>query len=241
MKVQMEVPRVTVAQMREVDRLMIDEYHISLEQMMENAGRSLAEMARRMLGGTVGGRSVAVLCGIGNNGGGGMAAARHLHNWGAQVDVNLVGEAASLRDAPLHQWQIAEKLGLGRREGDLQGRDLYIDALLGYGGRGNPRTPISEVIELINGEDSQVLALDVPSGLDASTGVAGSPCVRATTTLTLALPKLGLVSESAEPFVGNLYLADIGIPPELYAEMGIAADGLFANGPLARIRGSDHD
>ena len=83
MNIKGEVPVLTTAQMAEVDRLMIEEYQISLIQMMENAGRNLAELARRQLGGQVADRSVVILSGAGNNGGGGLAAARHLHNWGA--------------------------------------------------------------------------------------------------------------------------------------------------------------
>lgn len=92
---------VTVAEMIEIDRLMVEEYGIALLQMMENAGRSLAEVARRLLGGSVEGRHIVVLVGSGNNGGGGLVAARHLANAGAAVVVALVG--ARLRGVPEQQ------------------------------------------------------------------------------------------------------------------------------------------
>ena len=79
----------STTEMIEVDRAMIEDYHIELIQMMENAGRSFAKLARHMLGGSAQSRRVVVLCGHGNNGGGGMTAARHLHNWGADVTVTL--------------------------------------------------------------------------------------------------------------------------------------------------------
>ncbi|MGQ9850748.1 MAG: NAD(P)H-hydrate epimerase, partial [Aggregatilineaceae bacterium] len=84
------IPAITTAQMAEVDRLMIEEYGILLIQMMENAGRNLAEQARRMLGGDLTDRRIVVLCGAGNNGGGGMVAARHLHNRGARVQAKYL-------------------------------------------------------------------------------------------------------------------------------------------------------
>src|SRR5215207_5208769 len=101
-----KMPVLTTGQMIEVDRLMIEEWGITLIQMMENAGRHLAELARHQLGGTAKDSSVVVLCGTGNNGGGGMAAARHLNNWGAHVQVILVGQESRLKEIPAHQWRI---------------------------------------------------------------------------------------------------------------------------------------
>ena len=96
------MPGVTREQMVEVDRLMIEEYGITLMQIMENAGRTLAEFTSILLGGAVKGKRIAVLCGGGNNGGGGMAAARHLVNWGADVRVALAVPAVKLKSAPAH-------------------------------------------------------------------------------------------------------------------------------------------
>ena len=100
------LPVVTTDQMSEVDRLMIEEWGITLFQMMENAGRNFAELARRQLGGTVQGKRIAVLCGQGNNGGGGMTAARHLHNWGAQVEVILAGDENGLKLSAIYILQV---------------------------------------------------------------------------------------------------------------------------------------
>lgn len=80
-----------------------------------------------------------------------------------------------------------------------------------------------------------VLALDVPSGLDATTGVPGSPCVRASATMTLALPKTGLLAPQAQPYVGTLYLADIGVPDVLYRQMGLAVGPIFAQAAVIRL------
>jgi NAD(P)H-hydrate epimerase len=225
-----DLPVLTTRQMIEVDRLMVEEWGITLIQMMENAGRNLAELARRRIGGSVKGVRVAVLCGIGNNGGGGMTAARHLHNWGALVEAILIGDEDRLKDVPAHQWRILQKMGVTRSEIELSHADLILDAMLGYGAKGDPRPPIADWIQLANRSGRPILSLDSPSGLDTTTGIPGSPCIRASATLTLALPKTGLLNPSAKAFVGDLYLADIGVPPELYAAPSL---GLHMISPFA--------
>src|SRR5712692_8729953 len=168
------IPAFTTEQMRRVDQLMVQAYGISLLQMMENAGRHLAALARRLLGSTVMDRRIAILCGAGNNGGGGMVAARHLHNWGAKVQVQLVAEAARLTNVPAHQWRTVRVLGLDARvTPDLGQADLIVDALIGYGLTGAPRPDVAEWIERANGSQRPILALDAPSGLDVTTGIPG--------------------------------------------------------------------
>ena len=234
----MSMPTLTTAQMIEVDRLMIEKYGIVLLQMMENAGRQLAEQARRMLG-DLKGRRVVVVCGAGNNGGGGMVAARHLHNRGARVQVKLADDCAGLKEVPAHQYRILQVLGVCREaDPDLAQADLIIDALIGYGLSGNPRDPIARWIDRANQSARPILALDAPSGLDTSTGKAGAPCITATVTLTLALPKVGLLASAAQSVVGELFVADIGVPPELYAEpsLGIKVGAIFAADSIVRVR-----
>ncbi len=226
----------TTAQMVEVDRLIIEDYGIRLIQMMENAGRNLAELARRMLDGNLSGRKIAVLCGAGNNGGGGMVAARHLHNRGAEVHVKFVGGPARLKDIPAHQWRILGAMGLARNDDfDLARADLIVDTLIGYGLTGDPRGPVADWIERANATNRPILSLDTPSGLDTTSGTPGNPCIRAATTLTLALPKTGLLTTTARSFVGDLYLADISVPPELYQRMGLEIGPLFADDTIIRI------
>ncbi len=230
-------PALSTRQMREVDRLMVKEFGIQLIQMMENAGRNLAELARRFSSGTVHGKTIIVLCGAGNNGGGGMVAARHLHDWGALVQVVLIGDASRLKKVPARQWKIVEILGLSRIVLDLDSADLILDALLGYGAQGDPRPPLAGWIQRANASGVPILSLDSPSGLDTTTGKPGQPCIRAEATMTLALPKTGLLAPQARPFVGELYLADIGIPPELFAapSLNIEVDSLFAEDSIFRI------
>jgi NAD(P)H-hydrate epimerase len=233
----MNIPALSTAQMMEVDRLMIDRYHVTLSQMMENAGRNLAELARQRLGGQVIDQPLSVLCGGGNNGGGGMVAARHLHNMGAQVSVLLAADVHKLKDVPAHQWAILQAMHLDGAKFELESSVLILDALLGYGARGDPRPPVREWIERANASGEPILSLDSPSGLDTTTGNPGQPCIRATATMTLALPKMGLLAPSARQFVGELYLADIGVPPELYAtpSLGLSVGLLFGDGPILRL------
>ncbi len=215
---------------------MVETYGITLLQMMETAGRHLARLARHMLGGTVTDRRIVVLCGAGHNGGGGMVAARHLHNWGARVQAHLAAEPARLKDVPAHQWRTLQVLGLDAAAApDLSPADLVVDALIGYGLAGQPRGEAAAWIEQANVAQRLVLALDAPSGLDTTTGQPGLPCLRATATLTLALPKTGLLTPAARPFVGQLHLADIGVPPELYQQMGLTVPALFAADEIVRV------
>lgn len=231
------IPSLTTAQMIEVDRAMIEDYHIELIQMMENAGRAFAELARRHLRGAAQGSSVVVLCGSGNNGGGGMTAARRLHNWGAQVVVALTKPADEYRGVPAHQLDILQrmKIPLVNSASLPSTPSLILDAVIGYSLSGPPRGAAAELIEWANQQPAPILALDTPSGLDVTSGAAHDPTIRASATLTLALPKQGLLTPHSSSYVGGLYLADISVPPELYAKMGIAVPPLFAESDIIRI------
>jgi NAD(P)H-hydrate epimerase len=219
------VPAVTTEQMREVDRIAVEEFGLGILQMMENAGRNLAQNVMDMLGAA--GGEVAVLAGAGGNGGGGLCCARHLHNRGYKVWLVLDREASALRSAASNQLQILEAAGLhpvnpARASEVIRRSQLVVDALIGYSLRGAPRGRTAELIELCNQYAARVLSLDVPSGLDATTGQAPGSVVRFERTLTLALPKTGLVDVP-----GDLYLADIGIPPEVYDQLGLSVEPLF--------------
>ncbi len=164
-------------------------------------------------------------------------AARHLHNMGAQVNVQLAIDVHKLKDVPAHQWSILQAIDLDQADFGLESSDLILDALLGYGSRGDPRPPVREWIERANASGVPILSLDSPSGLDTTTGRVGQPCIRAAATMTLALPKTGLLAPTAREYVGELYLADIGVPPELYAapSLGFSAGPLFGDGPIIRL------
>ncbi|WP_428194598.1 NAD(P)H-hydrate epimerase, partial [Deinococcus saxicola] len=185
------VPTVTTAQMTEVDRAMVQDYGISLLQMMENAGRALAGQARRQLGGSVVGQRITVLCGAGHNGGGGLVAARRLQDWGAQVDVTLVRHPDEYHGVPQHQLQVLQALCRPVRGAGLpsSGAALIIDALIGYGLNSAPRGRAADLIQWANDQAAPILALDTPSGVEVSSGRVFRPAIHAAATLTLALPK----------------------------------------------------
>jgi NAD(P)H-hydrate epimerase len=232
-----DIPALTTTQMIEVDRAMIEDYHIELIQMMENAGLNFAELARRWLGGTVKDRSVVVLCGNGGNGGGGMTAARRLHSWGAQVIVALTKSADEYRGVPAHQLDILKRMNIPIVDSASlpPTPDLILDAIIGYSLSGSPRGIAADFIRWANKQNIPILSLDTPSGLDATTGVAYEPTIRATATMTLALPKQGLSNPEVKSHVGELYVADIGVPPELYLTMGVKVSGLFDREELIHI------
>src|SRR5712692_1302376 len=219
------VPAVSAAQMREVDRMVVEDFGISLLQMMENAGRALAELTRRHLSG-VRRRRVVVLAGRGGNGGGGMAAARRLAIWGAEVRVVLAHPDNALAEAPAHQLASLRAMGVpvhspAEAVSLVHEADVVLDALLGYSLEGPPRQPDAGLIRTANSHAVPILSLDLPSGLDPDRGAPQDPTIRATRTVTLALPKAGLLRPEAASCVGELWLADISVPPQAYARFDV--------------------
>lgn len=233
------IPSLTTEQMREVDRLMVEEYQIDLLQMMENTGRSLALLARRMLDGDVMDRPVVVLAGRGNNGGGGLVAARHLLNWGAWVQLLLTHRPEEYSGIPARQLSILQAmdapLAWAEDGWELPPADLIVDSVIGYGIQGDPTGATANLIALANSSVAPILSLDVPSGLDATTGQRYSPHITAAATLTLALPKSGLLVPAARSAVGRLYLADIGVPPVLYERLGLDVPPLFVTDTIVPL------
>lgn len=239
------IPSLTIAQMREVDRMIVEEIGVSVAMMMENAGRNTAVMARRLLGGNLFGRKILILCGKGNNGGDGLAAARHLTNFGAHCQVLLAAKATSLKNNPLTQYQILQSMRVPlyevREETHretlhfFQNVDLIIDALLGYSLSGTPREPIAALIRYANQSKKPILAVDIPSGLSGDTGQAQDPTIQATNTITLALPKIGLLRKIAKKYVGKLYLADLSIPTNVYKKIGLKVPILFAKEEIFEV------
>jgi NAD(P)H-hydrate epimerase len=230
-----ELPWLSVEQMREVDRIAVEQAGMLLEQMMENAGRSLAAVARQMLGGSTAGKHVVVLAGPGGNGGGGLVAARHLAAAGAAVTVTLERPSSELAPVPRRQHALVRAAGVPVAHADPPEGDpeLVLDALLGYGQAGPPREATAGLIEWTSGR--RVLALDAPSGLELASGSRYEPHVRAEATLTLALPKQGLRGAAAREAVGQLLLADISIPAAVYARLGLEFASLFGRGAIVRL------
>ncbi len=236
------IESISADEMRQIDRWMTEEVGIDLLQMMENAGRALARLARgRFLERDCVGKAVAVLAGPGGNGGGAMAAARNLANWGAEVEVFLTREETALTAAALRQLRSLLRIGASvRSTADLDTAPpvrLVIEGLIGYSLRGPVRGQALEAITWANSQSAPVLSLDVPSGIDSTSGEVRGSAVRAAATLTLAFPKHGLLVAEARPYVGEIHLADIGVPPALFARLDPARDatGLFATGDIVRL------
>jgi NAD(P)H-hydrate epimerase len=229
------VPWVSVEQMREVDRMMVEELGISLVRMMENAGRNLAELARHLIGGDAAGQAVVVLVGPGGNGGGGLVAARHLAAAGAQVEIALAGDDDALAPVSAEQLAIARllRIAVHRRPEALREPTLVLDALLGYSQCGEPRGDAADLIRWSSGR--RVLALDVPSGLEPTSGEVRKPHVAAEATMTLAAPKTALTTPGAAAVTGRLFLADISVPGLVYERLGLRWQTPFARGPIVEL------
>jgi NAD(P)H-hydrate epimerase len=237
-----DIPYLTTDQMREVDRLMIEVYHIELVQMMENAGQNLAHLAReRFFAGDPRGKRVAILAGAGGNGGGALVCARRLHNYGAQIQAFVAVPVEKLAAVTRHQLDIVRRMGIpvvySEMVAESEKTDLVIDGLIGYGLKDVPRGRAANLIRWANATSAPILALDIPSGLDASSGASFDPTIRAAATMTLGLPKRGLAAPGAEAYVGELYVADICVPPELYARLllDLNVGPLFAKSDIIRL------
>ncbi len=241
-----DVCSVTPAQMREVQRVAQEEFGLDILQITENAGRGAAMLALHMLGGRGRGQRVVVLCGGGNKGAAGLAAIRHLVNWGFSVDPVLgvieedISFTARRQVQILRQSGILEPADLELTEITVEDRlaeaELVIDALVGYGLAGPPTGAAAAVAQLATQARRPILALDNPTGLNTTSGEAGTPCIRASTTLMLDLPKRGCLEPAARDFTGALYLADLGIPLSVHERLGIPVGQLFNEGPLVRLR-----
>lgn len=228
-----ELAWISAAQMREIDRVMVAEMHIELVQMMENAGRALAEIVQLAAPTTV-----TVLAGTGGNGGGGLVAARHLANVGVDVRIALSHSSADMTSVPAHQLDILDRMGVAvLRTGarDLPATDVVVDALVGYSLRGALRGRTAELAEAAADRGSSrtsVVSLDVPSGIDSTSGGRPGIAVRPDATVTLCLPKSGLRDTAT---TGELYLADISVPPAVTERIGEHPAPPFERGRVLRV------
>jgi hydroxyethylthiazole kinase-like uncharacterized protein yjeF len=228
------VPSATAAQMAEADRVASQELGIPLELLMENASHQIARAARLLLG-VVAGKRIVAFVGSGNNGGDALGALRHLGGWGAEVRAVLSGPAERLRPLARRQFDILAALGVSGDATPVEAADLLIDGLLGYSVSGPPRDAVADLIRAANASRLPILAVDLPSGLHPDTGEPLGVTIRAALTVTLALPKRGLIETRSHALVGELLLADIGIPPQAFDRLAIETRGLFERGDLVRI------
>ena len=210
--------RLTRAQVREIDRLSIEQYHLPGIVLMENAARAVVDVALDMLRG-IQDPEVQIVCGGGNNGGDGLAVARHLHNRGVFVELALASAQPYSGDAGIN-WAIVQAMGipaLAIEDADIRMAggviDLVVDALYGTGLQTPPREawPIELMLYY------PVLSVDVPSGMDCDTGepLRAGACVKATRTVTFVAEKVGFANPAARQYLGEVIVGDIGCPREL--------------------------
>lgn len=212
------MPSLTREQSREMDRISMEELFIPGIVLMENAARGIAQAALRRLEGRSG--PVAIVCGPGNNGGDGLAAARHLANAGADVRIHLAVPAETYREGsdPAVHLAVARAMGIALYDGlDLAGAILILDGIFGTGLSSPVRPPFTAAIEAINEAPGAVLAIDLPSGLDANTGAILGVAVRADLTATMGAKKIGFTLGEGPGLVGDVEVIDIGVPPSVIA------------------------
>ncbi len=236
----------TAAQMREMDRRTMEEYGVPGLVLMENAALRVVDIVAERFG-PLKGKRIAVVCGKGNNGGDGLAIARHLATrFGAKISIHLTAEPSEYEGDAAESYKMAAAFGLDIRPvfPDLyRGIDLVVDALLGTGIHGGVEGDLAEIISAMNGEHRPIIAVDVPSGLDADTGEVGGACVRAALTVTFALPKIGLMVYPGAEYVGELVVADIGMPRQVMAADAVLVSATEASDVArwlpVRINGRD--
>ena len=216
------LPLITSDQVKEVDTLAQERFAIGVDWLMEAAGWQVARQCHE---------PAIVVCGVGNNAGDGLAAARHLQRWGRLVGVSCV-DAARLAGPAARELAALRRAGVDvASELRLEDATLVVDAIFGTGLSRAPEGRFAEWIEAINASGKEVLAVDVPSGLDADSGLAYSPFVDADVTITLGLPKPGL-----SQFGGKVLVVDIGIPFEAYRAVGVEVPpDLFAAGDVVTL------
>lgn len=233
---------VTAQEMREIDRKAITEFKIPGIVLMENAGLQVAQAVKEKLPG-INGRTVTVFAGKGNNGGDGLVAARHLFNMGADVKVLLLDSPEKITgDAAvnLEIWKkIGQKVYTVTQKDDFNAvrlflvkTDIVIDAIYGTGFKGTVREYAGRIIEAINACEKPVIAVDIPSGVEADTGSVNGPCIRASLTVTFGLPKVGLLLEPGSGHAGELRVVDISLPGSLLGDDRIKCN--LANENLVR-------
>jgi len=217
---------ITPEKMREIDRRAQEEFGIPATILMENAGRAVFQTAMEMLS-EKRERKVTVVCGRGNNGGDGFVAARHLMNNGIDVSIFLVADVRELKGEAEANYHRAEKVAktmgkvietlneenLASFEDEVGGTSLIIDGMFGTGLAREVGEPEKSIIQLINDSEKPVLAVDVPSGLDAANGKVLGVCIKASKTVTFARPKTGFIGN--EKYTGETITADISIPRTL--------------------------
>ena len=212
--------KLTRQQVRRIDELAVEIYGMPTIVLMENAGRNAAEFILLQCSDCL--QQVVLLVGPGNNGGDGLVVARHLHNQDVDVLLLLCCDPQRLRGDAATNYQIAQKMSLSMRSWDREdpiGGSLIVDGLLGTGLSRPVEGQPAEIIAEVNRSQARVVALDVPSGLDVDTGEPLGVAIHADWTVTFVAEKIGYSQPSARTFLGQVHVADIGIPRQLIKQI----------------------
>jgi hydroxyethylthiazole kinase-like uncharacterized protein yjeF len=218
----------TAEQMQELDRKAIEAYRIPGIVLMENAGRGATEVISKAFP-DIDRRKIAIVAGKGNNGGDGFVIARHLMNQGVSVKVFLLTDPKALREDAETNFRIFHHMkgevisvpsskDYQKVKKDMEKFDLLIDGIFGTGLDAEIRGYYREVIDHLNTLGKPIVAIDIPSGLDANTGKPLGTAIRASLTVTFGLPKVGHLISPGLDYVGDLKIIDIGIPRGLVDE-----------------------
>jgi NAD(P)H-hydrate epimerase len=220
--------RLTRAQVRDIDRLAVEHYKIPGIVLMENAARAATDVALSMLPPHPG--KILILAGGGNNGGDGLAVARHLHLRGLDVQIFLTSDPTKYRGDALINWQIVQALNLPVQSiAEIELTDssvglhlftpsppsLIIDAIFGTGLTAPPRPPFADIVAAVNALHCPVLSIDLPSGMDCDTGQPLGACIIATQTITFVAEKIGFAQPAAAPYLGKVTVGAIGCPTHI--------------------------
>ncbi len=238
----------TAQEMRNIDRISIDSYQIPGIVLMENAALACVGEIKKDF--PLADISVCVVCGKGNNGGDGLAIARHLHNDGAKVKVLLVSGSEYLGDAKIN-YDICESMDIDIDEisdiddfvHTLSQCDVIIDAILGTGAKGEITGHLYDVINAVNESGKYVLSVDVPSGINSDTGEVLTVAVNGTKTVTFGAYKRGMFLYPAADFTGEIVVAPISIPQSVIDAQGIninVTDNEFVKNIIKNRKNNSH-
>lgn len=219
--------RVSADGMEELERVMIDDFNVSEDALMELAGLRIAEFIRERFSRNI---KIAFICGRGGNGGDGFVAARILKSYGFNVQAFTPFDRSELSSVALSKLEAFERLG--EMSVDFPSANVYVDALLGYGMNGGLRGPVREACISIRDWSVETVSVDVPTGLDVSNLSIDENAVRPDYTLTFGVLKQGMTGSNS----GEIFLADIGFPSEAYKEMGVEGYGFFRDCSIVSLK-----
>ena len=238
----LELPPISTSILADVEQAAIN-FGVTRDQMTEAAARAAAALSRKMLDNQVAGATVVALCGNGVKGCIALHTLRILHGFGADCSAVLTGSEQEMRPETVTAATVCEALRLPLLQprspavrGAVADADLVLDGLVGVGLDGAPREPLAALIRLANEVRADALSLECPSGLEPDTGEPLAPTLKARTTLALGLPAAGLFGTLAWQYTGELWLCDIGYPPEALDDSDLEGDGLFETNELVRLR-----